>query len=204
MTNELYQEAGTGPEAAEELKITPERSVETGQPEEPVLEDMESSSKQNTEDDLGAAGEGDTVPFPCCPFYSCFAHEGGHCTALKNNEFMARPCPFYKSRAQMKKDQQDAFDRLLMEGRLDLINRYEEVLVALGIEDPEDAKVPVDDDILKAREELESYVGELEKEAAEGNPTESDDDEYDLEGMMAEVVEKAEEHADEEKDCGLQ
>lgn len=183
MTEELYREAGTGPE--------------TAQPEEPGLG---SYSKQNTEDDLGAAGEGDTVPFPGCPFYSCFAHENGHCTALKNNEFTARPCPFYKNRPQMKKDQQDAFDRLLMEGRLDLINRYEDVLVALGIEDPEDAKVPVDDDILKARAQLQSYVGELERESAEGSSAEPEDDEYDLEGMMADL----EEEPANEKSSGLQ
>lgn len=109
---------------------------------------------------------------PGCLFYSCFACENGHCTALNNNEFPGRPCPFFRARADAKKAQQEAFDHLLMEGRLDLINRYEQVLINLGIEDPEDAKIPIDDDIIAARAEF----AEFRQEMANTAESESDED----------------------------
>lgn len=113
---------------------------------------------------------------PCCSFYTCFAYQHGRCTVLNNNDFHGGLCPFYKRRKQAAQDRQDAFDKLLINGRLDLINRYEEILVNLGIEDPEDAKVPIDDDVLAARKELENFEDELASaEAIKATEAEEDD-----------------------------
>lgn len=111
-----------------------------------------------------------------CSFYSCFACTGGHCSALNNTDFHGKPCPFYKSAGQLRKGRQDAFDRLLINGRLDLINRYEDILVDLGIEDPEDAKIPIDDDILAARAEMEEFKEQFaDAQAAKAEASEEDE-----------------------------
>lgn len=157
----------------------------TGKTQRQEAEKIE--ERERVQEAAGAIG--DDTDSPSCLFYSCFACEKLHCTILRDNDFHGKPCSFFKTRADALKQRQEAFDRILMNGRLDLINRYEEILISLGIEDPEDAKIPVDDDILAARQDLEDFLEKL-KQAEAGkteedvNSDETDSDEYDLGDLM--------------------
>lgn len=137
-----------------------------------------------------AAGE-DTNSFPGCLFCSCFANDHGHCTLLEDNDFNDERCPFYKTKERAKNDWQDSLDHLLLTGRLDLINRYEQTYIEMGILKPETPESDLDDEILKARAEIAEFIAGLEDEKT--TDTEADTTEFDLEGLM-----------DEEKDNGLQ
>lgn len=139
----MYQAAG----------MTPEK--------EPGME-CEESEREN----YSAAVE-DHYSSPGCHFYSCFACEKGHCTVLEDNNFGDKFCPFFKSRAQVKQGRQDALDRLLINGRADLVNKYEEILTELGVIAPEiqeTEKSGPDDDLTAARAEFARFQDDLEKE----------------------------------------
>lgn len=112
-----------------------------------------------------------------CLFHTCFAWQEGCCTALNDTDFKGRSCPFFKDAEKAKKERQKAFEELLLGGRLDIINRYEEVYAELGIYCPksedggidptaEDDREDVLADILSAREDLEAYEKQLDEEAS--------------------------------------
>lgn len=49
---------------------------------------------------------GKTLIEPKCGNNKCFACEGGKCRALIDNDFGDRPCPFFKTRAQIAREEQ--------------------------------------------------------------------------------------------------
>ena len=49
---------------------------------------------------------------PRCYEDGCFACEKGHCTVLTNNNFGKRPCPFFKTMKQVKKEKDYCKERL--------------------------------------------------------------------------------------------
>lgn len=156
-----------------------------------------SDIKTDTRQDEVAAGE-DKDSFPGCHFCSCFANERGHCTLLQDNDFGDRLCPFYKTGEFVKNERQNSLDHLLLTGRLDLINRYEESYIGMGLIKQDTPESVLDDDIIKARTEIAEFTADLEasehSEADEESQHEgSADDDFDLEGLM-----------DEEKGNGLQ
>lgn len=196
MIEEVCRAIGSDPVDAIGAEAT---DLDTGQREKITSVTETQTTEDKTQEAAGAIG--DDTDSPSCLFYSCFACEKLHCTILRDNDFHGKPCSFFKTRSDVQRQRQEAFDRILMNGRLDLINRYEEILISLGIEDPEDAKVPVDDDVLAARKDLEDFLEKLKK--AEAGKTgedvrsdEADSDEYDLGDLMN--------GADEAKDNGIQ
>lgn len=165
--------------------VTPEELIGT---EIKDLEDME-----NTESTDAAAGE-DMSSSPGCRFDSCFACENGHCTALTDNDFGGKMCPFFKNKAHVKRSRQDALDHLLIDGRFDLVNKYEKSLIELGVIEPEkhvDEYAP-DDDLISARAEFAQFQRELESEADE----ESEDDSFFWDDEEADDEEESDEEAD--------
>lgn len=50
--------------------------------------------------------------FPCCEKFECANNEKNHCMALMTADFGGKPCPFYKTRGQARKDRYDALKRL--------------------------------------------------------------------------------------------
>lgn len=50
---------------------------------------------------------------PRCERTDCFGCEDGHCTVLNNNRFKnGKPCPFFKTRTQVKFERERADWRL--------------------------------------------------------------------------------------------
>lgn len=60
-----------------------------------------------------------------CPYHQdCANCVFGYCTILEDLDFGDRDCPFYKSKAQFKKDFEASIERLKSIGRMDLIELY--------------------------------------------------------------------------------
>lgn len=76
---------------------------------------------------------------PACTAHpDCHAWKDGKCVALSDNYFSGRGCPFYKDRDKNRKEQRECLESLVRAGRADLIEKYEKVLLELGIFDTED------------------------------------------------------------------
>lgn len=56
---------------------------------------------------------------PVCSKAMCFAHSGGRCVLLINNNFGDKECPFYKTSEQIEKD------KAYCEKRLASLNKTE-------------------------------------------------------------------------------
>lgn len=54
----------------------------------------------------------------------CFALKGKRCTVLNVRECQGQSCPFYKTTGQQQYDAHEAMDKLVYEGRQDLIDKY--------------------------------------------------------------------------------
>ena len=66
-------------------------------------------------------------PMPDCVKGQCDCfgrNENGHCRVLENTHFGGKPCAFYKSAARADADYEAAYDRLVDQGRYDLIQKY--------------------------------------------------------------------------------
>ena len=101
----------------------------------------------------------ETVSFPVCTAHpDCHAWKGGRCMALTDTDFGTRDCPFYKNKDQNEWEQQDALERLIDQGRLDLIEKYKTPLVKLGI-------LPDTDGIVRGSSDLEDpYIDQIAAE----------------------------------------
>ena len=61
---------------------------------------------------------------PKCYKIDCFQNKvGARCELLTDSP--SQPCPFYKTEEQNEKDKEKAHQRLVAEGRTDLIEEYE-------------------------------------------------------------------------------
>lgn len=49
--------------------------------------------------------------FPCCEKFECANNEKNHCVALMTADFKGKPCPFYKTRGQARKEKLAAMER---------------------------------------------------------------------------------------------
>lgn len=64
-------------------------------------------------------------PLPRCTHApGCFACSDGRCRILKSTSFGDKPCPFYKTQEQADSENARAMERLVAEGRYDLIEKY--------------------------------------------------------------------------------
>ena len=61
---------------------------------------------------------------PCNQRLGCRACHNGKCVALEDTDFGVCGCPFYKTEAQCRKQENENFDRLSRIGRRDLIRKY--------------------------------------------------------------------------------
>lgn len=63
--------------------------------------------------------------FPRCNHKpGCFAYKDGICRILKDTDFGDRACPFFKTQEQADEDNRRTRERLIAEGRSDLIEKY--------------------------------------------------------------------------------
>lgn len=83
---------------------------------------------------------------PCDRHPDCFACKDGLCVALSDNSFGERDCPFYKTREQNRQEMKECLCRLVMKGRYDLIRKYKETLMELGVFDADTQDVPAEAD----------------------------------------------------------
>lgn len=153
------------------------------------ITDLDTGQDKNIQKDSEVAAGEDKDSFPGCHFCSCFANKREHCTLLEDNDFGGRVCPFYKTKELVENERQDSLDHLLLTGRLDLINRYEESYIEMGVLKPETPESCLDDDIVKARAEIAEFTAGLEASEHSGSdeesqPEDSADDDFDLEGLM--------------------
>ncbi len=49
--------------------------------------------------------------FPKCDNQICFGCSNGECTILRNNNFGRKPCPFFKTKAQLAEEKKKRFER---------------------------------------------------------------------------------------------
>lgn len=54
---------------------------------------------------------GKTLIEPKCGNNKCFACEDGKCRALIDNDFGNKPCPFFKTRAQLAREERRRAER---------------------------------------------------------------------------------------------
>ena len=61
-----------------------------------------------------------------CDRKNCGAcRSDGFCSALEDNNFCEKPCPFFKTKERWNEDEEKAYQRLLKLDRFDLIAKYE-------------------------------------------------------------------------------
>ena len=77
----------------------------------------------------------DLTDAPECHRTECYNSVEGKCIALGDNDFGRRECPFFVTFGQARESQKKCLKRLLDEGREDLIERYGDQLVMMGIID---------------------------------------------------------------------
>lgn len=112
-----------------------------------VQENNKIGDSFNMEADNAEDKTDDTEPV-CRAHPDCHAWKNGRCIALTDTDFGTRGCPFYKNRDQNEWEQQDALERLIDKGRMDLIEKYKVPLLKLGV--------------LPDEEEINSSSGSLE------------------------------------------
>lgn len=112
-----------------------------------VQENNKIGDSFNMEADNAEDKADDTEPV-CRAHPDCHAWKNGRCIALTDTDFGTRGCPFYKNRDQNEWEQQDALERLIDKGRMDLIEKYKVPLLKLGV--------------LPDEEEINSSSGSLE------------------------------------------
>ena len=78
---------------------------------------------------------------PACTRKECYNCTNGKCAALTDNDFGQRACPFFAPREQVQEKQKACLKRLFDEGREDLVAKYGDQLVALGIVDLGDTEL---------------------------------------------------------------
>lgn len=61
---------------------------------------------------------------PICKLDRCAACRESHCVILKSNNFNGKPCPFFKTKERCEEESRRTMERLLSEGRTDLIELY--------------------------------------------------------------------------------
>ena len=61
---------------------------------------------------------------PCNQMPGCRANHNGKCAALESTSFRTGICPFYKTAEKCRKEDNAAYDRLVLIGRRDLIEKY--------------------------------------------------------------------------------
>lgn len=64
------------------------------------------------------------IPPRCNHAPGCFANKDGYCRILKSSNFGDKACPFYKTQEQGDAEKARAMERLIEEGRHDLIELY--------------------------------------------------------------------------------
>lgn len=99
---------------------------------------------------------------PLCGRKDCHAWQGKRCTALSDNCFGRRQCPFYKEREACRRERRACFSRLVEAGRIDLVEKYRPVLAELGVFDFGDGFTD------RAAAELERYSEECLRRLAAG------------------------------------
>lgn len=71
-------------------------------------------------------------PPPVCYYHKdCFAYRHGKCEVLFSNDFDGE-CPFYRSRSDNQKEQEECMRRLIRIGRRDLLDKYMKYQAAAG------------------------------------------------------------------------
>ena len=55
---------------------------------------------------------GKVTPDPICIKKNCFGNMDGRCRVLNDNDFKGRPCPFFKTHAQIKSENKEIQKRL--------------------------------------------------------------------------------------------
>ena len=69
---------------------------------------------------------------PVCYYHrDCFAYRHGKCEVLYSNDFDGE-CPFYRSRSDNQKEQEECMRRLIRIGRRDLLDKYMKYQAAAG------------------------------------------------------------------------
>ena len=87
---------------------------------------------------------------PVCTYKNdCHACKRGKCIALSSTESCEKRCPFYREAKENNNEIQRCMYRLIREGRNELIEKYREVYIDLGMLDV------VDDFVREGRRELE-------------------------------------------------
>ena len=135
---------------------------------QPQKTDQENQAKRGRPRKAEAAGgktekgrtrreERDTLPF--CGEEDCHAWRFGRCTALWDNDFGGKRCPFYKPMGVCQKERRDSLTRMIQAGRMDLVGKYKTVLSDLGVLDMEDGYADrASDDLARYSEQ---YLQEL-------------------------------------------
>lgn len=106
--------------------------------------------------------EGNQVSLPPCEKKDCHAWQDGKCTALSDNRFGSRPCPFYKKLDVCRQERSECLDKLIRSGRMDVVEKYKSVLAELGIFGLADKFID------RAAEALERYSEECMRELLAG------------------------------------
>ncbi len=89
---------------------------------------------------------------PACGEAECFACREGKCCILTDSNFGDRPCPFRKTWDQVVREQKTGLEKLILNGRYDLIQKYRKVLADLGI------FLMQDDDVQEMFKELDLFA----------------------------------------------
>lgn len=97
-------------------------------------------------------------PYPPCTRSDCHAWRADVCTALVNNDFGSRPCPFYKNRAVNRMEQENCMQRLIQTDRTDLMKKYKKTFTELGLFDTPDSFAD------GVADELEQYTAVVMRE----------------------------------------
>ena len=61
---------------------------------------------------------------PCTQIPGCRANHNGMCGALESTAFKTGSCPFYKTTARCRREDNETYDRLVALKRQDLIEKY--------------------------------------------------------------------------------
>ena len=107
---------------------------------------------------------------PACGQAECFACREGKCCILTDSDFGERKCPFQKTWAQVVREQKTGLEKLILNGRYDLIQKYRKVLIDLGV------FMQQDDDVRELFRELDLFADEDMKALLEEMEGESWDD----------------------------
>lgn len=97
--------------------------------------------------------------FPVCDTHpDCHGWKDGKCTVLTNNDFGGRDCPFYKNCDVNRREQRECLDKLIRDGRSDLMEKYKKSFEEFGLFSGTDEYTE------QAAEELEQFSEECLRE----------------------------------------